>query len=88
MERTYGRLRATLAAGKILVTDEACKTLHAGLNGIGVGYRIEKAISTAKKDTELKRELSRLHTACQTVVDTLDADLRGLCQIEVMLAAP
>jgi hypothetical protein len=54
---------------------------------IGHGYQIEKAISrTAKTDTELKRDLSRLHQACRTVVDVLDADLSGSCQIEVILS--
>ena len=87
MEPTQGRLRATLVAGKIPVTDEAFTILCAGLAMIGHGYQIEKAISrTAKTDTELKRDLSRLHQACRTVVDVLDADLSGSCQIEVMLS--
>ena len=42
----------------------------------------------AKTDTELKKELSRLHVACRTVVDVLDADLSGLSQIGAMLSDP
>ena len=61
MEPTKGRLRATLVAGKIPVTDEAFTILCAGLAMIGHGYQIEKAISrTARTDTELKKDLSRL----------------------------
>jgi hypothetical protein len=47
-----------------------------------------KAIRKAKTDTELKKELSQLSAACRTVVDVLDADLNGSCQIEAMLADP
>ena len=61
MERTHGRLRATLVTGKIPVTDEAFTILYAGLAMIGHGYQIEKAISrTARTDTGLKKDLSRL----------------------------
>jgi len=82
-----GRLRATLIAGKIPVTDETIALLRAGLSQIGHGYHIEKSISTwAKSDTELKKDLSRLHMACRTVVDVLDADMKGSCQIEVILS--
>jgi hypothetical protein len=89
MEPTHGRLRATLIAGKIPVTDEAFTILCAGLSTIGRLYQIEKAISrTARTDTELKKDLSRLHVACRTVVDVLDADLSGSCQIEAMLSDP
>jgi hypothetical protein len=89
MEPTHGRLRATLIAGKIPVTDEALAILRVGLSTIGQGYQIEKAISgTAKTDTELKKDLSRLHEACRTVVDVLDADLKGSGQIETMLSDP
>ena len=89
MEPTHGRLRATLIAGKIPVTDEALTILRAGLSTIGHGYQIEKVISeTAKTDTELKKDLSRLHEACRTIVDVLDADLTGSCQIEAMLSDP
>jgi hypothetical protein len=87
MEPTGGRLRAAPIAGKISVTDKAFAILTAGLAAIGHGYHIERAISeTAKTDTELKEDLSRLHAACRTVVDVLDADMSGLCQIEVMLS--
>jgi hypothetical protein len=87
MEPIYGRLRATLVAGKIPVTDEALTNLRAGLITIGHGYRIEKVISgTVKTDTELKKDMSRLHGACRTVVDVLDDDLSGSHQIEVMLS--
>jgi hypothetical protein len=89
MEPTHGRLRATLIAGKIPVTDEALTILCAGLSTIGHGYQIEKVISeTAKTDTELKKDLSRLHEACGTIVDVLDADLTGSGQIEAMLSDP
>jgi hypothetical protein len=89
MEPTHGRLRAALIAGKISVTDKALAILTAGLAAIGQGYHIEGAISeTAKTDTELKKDLSRLYAACRTVVDVLDADMSGLCQIEVMLSDP
>lgn len=83
-----GRLKAALVAGKILVTEETLATLRAGLNTIGYGYRIEKVIRDAKTDAELTRELSRLHAAWRTVVDVLDDDVRGLGQIEAMLADP
>jgi hypothetical protein len=89
MEPTHGRLRATLAAGQIPITDKALTILSAGLTTIGHGYHIEKAISgTAKTDTELKKDLSRFNVACRTVVDILDADLSGSCQIEAMLSDP
>jgi hypothetical protein len=89
MEPTNGRLRAALIAGSISVTDKALAILSAGLAAIGQGYHIEKAISeTAKTDTELKKDLSRLDAACRTVVDILDADMSGLYQIEVMLSDP
>ena len=89
MEPTHGRLRATLVAGKIPVTDQALAILSVGLSTIGHGYQIEKAISgTAKTDTELKKDLSRLHTACRTVVEVLDADLKGSGQIEAVVADP
>jgi hypothetical protein len=89
MEPSHGRLRAALTAGKISVTDEALAILRIGLGAIGQGYHIEKVISgTAKTDTELKKDLSRLYAACRTIVDILDADISGLCQIEVMLSDP
>jgi hypothetical protein len=81
-----GRLRATLIAGKIPVTDETRVLLRAGLSTIGHGYHIEKCISTAKTDTELKKDLSCLYTACRTVVDVLDTDMKGLGQIEAILS--
>src|SRR5689334_21730396 len=87
MEPTHGRLRATLVAGKIPVTDEALAILSVGLSTIGHGYQIEKAVSrTPKTDTELKKDLSRLHAACRTVVEVLDADLKGSGQIEAVVA--
>jgi hypothetical protein len=89
MEPTHGRLKATLIAAKIRVTDEAIATLSAGLTTIGHGYQIEKVISTtAKTDTELKAEISRLYKACRTIVDVLEADLSGSGQIEAMLSDP
>ena len=88
MDLIYGRLRAALAAGKISVTEERLAALRAGLSTIGHGYRIEKAIRDAKTDTELKKELTRLFAACRTLVDVLDADLNGSCQIEATLADP
>jgi hypothetical protein len=89
MEPTHGRLRATLVAGKIPVTDDALTILSVGLSTTKRGYHLEKAISrTAKTDTELKKDLSRLNMACRIVVDILDADLSGTWQIEVMLSDP
>jgi hypothetical protein len=88
MDLIYGRLRAALRAEKIPVSEEKLATLRAGLNTIGHDYGIEKAIRNAKTDTELKKELSRLCAAWRTVVDVLDADLNGSCQIEAMLADP
>jgi hypothetical protein len=89
MEPNCGRLRATLIAGKIPITEETLTILRAGLATIGHGYQIEKAISrTAKTDTELKKDLSRLNMGCRNVVDVLDADLSGSYQIEAMLSDP
>jgi hypothetical protein len=89
MEPTPGRLTATLVAGKIPVTEEALTMLRAGLSTIGHGYRIEKAISeTARTDTKLKNDLSRLHVGCRTVVDVLDTDLTGSGQIEAIFYDP
>jgi hypothetical protein len=89
MELIQGRLRATLIAGKIPITDEALTILSAGLTTIGHGYHIEKVISeTAKTDTELKKDLSRVNVGCRAVVDVFDADLSGSCQIEAMLSDP
>jgi hypothetical protein len=89
MEPTYGRLKAALIAGKISATEKALEILSAGLAAIGQGYHIEKVISgTAKTDTKLGKDLSRLHAACRTVVDMLDADMSGSCQIEVMFSDP
>ena len=45
MEQDHSRLRATLVAGNIPVTDEALSTLSVGLTTIGHGYYIEKVIS-------------------------------------------
>ena len=89
MGSASGRLRAALIAGKIGVTDEALVALSAELTRIKLGYRIEKCISTeARTDTELKKDLSRLHTACRTVVEVFDADMSGACQIEAMMSDP
>ena len=87
MEPNYGRLRAALIAGKIKLSDEAFSTLIAGLNGIAFGYRAERVVnSEVKTDTELKKELSRLHRASRTILGILDADTTGLGQIEVLLS--
>ena len=87
MEPTHGRLRATLVAGKIPVSDETLLILRAGLSTIGHGYHIEKWISTrVKTDTDLKKDLSRLYAAWRTSVDVLDADMSGSCQIEAILS--
>jgi hypothetical protein len=89
MAPAHGRLKAALIAGKIGVTDEALAVLSAELTTIGYGYRIEKWVSAkVKTDTDLKQDLSRLHTACRTVVDVFDADLSGSCQIEAILSDP
>jgi len=82
-----GRLRATLIAGKIAVTEETLTLLRAGLSTIGHGYHIEKCISRwAKSDIELKKDLSRLYTAGCTVVEVLDTDMKGSGQIEAILS--
>ena len=82
-----GRLKAALVAGKIPVTDEAFKTLSLGLRAIGQGYHMEKAIhESGKTDVKLKKDLSRLYTACRTFVDILSADMTGLWQIEAILS--
>jgi hypothetical protein len=87
MGSNCGRLRATLIAGKIELTDEAFSTLIVGLNGIAYGYRVERVVnSEVKTDTELKKELSRLHRTSRTTLDILDADMTGLGQIEVLLS--
>ena len=52
--QVIGRLRAALAAGKIPITEEKLATLRAGLNTIGYGYRIEKAIRNAKTNSAKK----------------------------------
>jgi hypothetical protein len=88
MNTISGRLRAALVAGKIPVSDGNLTALCGGLNTIGHRYRIEKAVRNAKTDIELKTDLSRLYAACCTVVDVLDADLSGSCQIEAMVADP
>jgi hypothetical protein len=89
MEPARGRLKAALIAGKIRVTDEALATLNVGLARIGHGYCIEKYISEkAKTDTELKKDLTRLDTACRTIVEVFDADMSGSCQIEAILSEP
>jgi hypothetical protein len=89
MELFRGRLQATLVAGRIPVTDKAFTILRAGLTTIGHGYHIEKVISgPAKSDAELRKDLTRLHVACRTVVEVLDADLSGAGQIEPMLSDP
>jgi hypothetical protein len=89
MEMTHGRLRATLVAGKISMTDEALTILNAGLIAIGQGYDIAKfARRKIKTDIHLEKDLSRLHMACRTFVDILDADISGACQLETMLSDP
>jgi hypothetical protein len=89
MAPARGRLKAALIAGKIRVTDEALATLSAGLATIGHGYWIEKCISEkAKTDTELKKDFTRLDTACRTIVEVFDADMSGSCQIEAILSDP
>jgi hypothetical protein len=89
IEQIHSRLRATLVAGNIPVTDEALSTLSAGLTTIGHGYHIEKVISgEAKTETQLGKELSRVDAAFRTAVDILDADLSGTGQIEALLSDP
>lgn len=89
MELPHGRLRATLVAAKIPATEEAIALLSTGLSTVGHGYYIEKVISgSGKTNNQLHKELSRLDVACRTVVEILDADMSGLCQIEAMLTDP
>jgi hypothetical protein len=86
MNRILGRLKATLIAGNIPVTDEALATLKAELSAIGHGYHIEKVISGKPKTVDLTRNLLRLHKACRTIVDVIDTDLSDLGQIELILS--
>jgi hypothetical protein len=86
MDRILGRLKATLIAGNIPVTDEALATLNAALSTIGYGYHIEKVVSGKPKTADLTRNLLRLHKACRTIVDVIDTDLSDLGQIELILS--
>jgi hypothetical protein len=64
IKRNPGRLRATLVAGDIPITDEALATLNAGLSVIGHGYHIEQVISEAKTTApQIREKLSRIGTA-------------------------
>ena len=86
MELTHGRLKAALIAGKIPVTDQALAVLQAGLVTIARGYHLNKVLRAVKTPTELRKELARLYQACRTFLDVLDADLKGLGQIEALLS--
>jgi hypothetical protein len=86
MGRILGRLKATLIAGNIPVTDESLATLNAALSTIGYGYHIEKVVSGKPKTADLTRNLLRLHKACRTIVDVIDTDLSDLGQIELILS--
>lgn len=86
MDRILGRLKATLIAGNIPVTDEALATLNAALSTIGHGYHIEKVFSGKPKTADLTRNLLRLHKACRTIVDVIDTDLSDLGQVELILS--
>src|SRR5438874_4080977 len=89
MEVTARLLRAALISGKIPVTDKALATLRDGLGVIEHGYYMEKVFGEmAKTPAELKEDLCRLNGALRTVVEVLDADLSGLCQLSVMLSFP
>src|SRR5262245_2561442 len=89
MAPALGRLKAALIAGTIGVTDEALESLSTELATIGHGYWIERLISQkAKTDTELGKDLARLHSACRTVIEVLDADMSAACQIEATLSDP
>ena len=89
MEQNHSRLRATLVAGNMPVTDEALSTLSAGLSTIGHGYQIEKVISgEAKTEAQLGKVLCRVDVAFRTAVDILDADLSGTGQIDALLSDP
>lgn len=86
MQLTHGRLKAALIAGKIPVTDQALAVLQAGLVTIARGYHLNKVLRAVKTPTELRKELSRLYRACRTFLDVLDADLKGLGQIQALLS--
>lgn len=86
MQLTHGRLKAALIAGKIPVTDQALAVLQAGLITIARGYHLNKVLRAVKTPTELRKELSRLYQACRTFLDVLDADLKGLGQIQALLS--
>ena len=55
MELNHGRLKATLIAGKIPVTDDALVILRAGLVTITHGYHLNKVLRGIKTETELKK---------------------------------
>ena len=69
MELTLGRLKAALIAGKIPVTDDALVILRAGLVTITHGYHLNKVLRGFKTGAELKKDLSRLYSACRTFVE-------------------
>jgi hypothetical protein len=49
MEPIHGRLRATLVAGKIPVTDEALTILSAGLSTIERGYYLDRTLPSLER---------------------------------------
>ena len=57
MELSSSRLKATLIAGGISPTNETLRTLSAELSTIAHGYHIEKVISEAKTEAEMRKEL-------------------------------
>ncbi|MBV9203261.1 MAG: hypothetical protein JOY83_26685, partial [Alphaproteobacteria bacterium] len=80
-------MKAALVAGGIRPTNEALSVLGAGLGAVSHGYHIERVISSeAKTSAELEKELSRLHAAFRTAIGILDADMKGLSQIGVLLS--
>ena len=83
-----GRMRAALIAGGISPSEETLSALSTGLSTIAHGYHIERVINEAKTETALRKELSQLYEAFRIAASILDADMRGLNQIEVLLSEP
>ena len=69
MELTLGRSKEALIAGKIPVTEEALAILRGGLDTITHGCHLNRVLRGIKTESELKKDLSRLYSACRTFVE-------------------
>jgi hypothetical protein len=83
---SLAKLKETLKAGRIPVTDKAIDDLRIGLGTIDRGYRLEEARTAAKPDAELRQTLLKLHASLDTTMDILNTDLSGPGQIEALLS--